>query len=340
MAVQRLSKEKVADALKELSKFRLITPAKSDEVVIFKEITDPEEAYLDYGNSTVPPKMVPFPQTETLFRFVAGNPGLEEKNIEEEGTTVVFGLRPCDARAMAIVDKLFGWDYDDPYYLKRRELTTLVGMACVEPPSVNCFCTSLGGSPFGTEGLDLLLTDMGDSYLVQALTDKGKKLEKTLASQLEDATSDDEKKAKEMALGAEEKIRRSIDTDGIPEKLPGLWENELWKKVSAACLGCGICTFLCPTCHCFDIQDEVEELGEGRRCRMWDSCMFSEYTVHASGHNPRPTRRERTRNRINHKYSYYPDRFEVIACVGCGRCINLCPVNIDILDILEQVVGA
>jgi ferredoxin len=340
MAVKILSKEKVADAIKELSKFRLIAPARSDEVVLFKPVEDPEEVYLDYGNSTVPPKMVPFPQTETMFRFTVGSPELQEKNVEDEGTTVVFGLRPCDARAMSIVDKLFSWDYDDPYYLKRRELTTLVGMACVEPPSVNCFCTSLGGSPFGTEGLDLLLTDMGDHYLVQALTDKGKKLEETLSSQLEEAGADEEKKAKEMALEAEEKIRRSIDTDGIPEKLPALWDNELWKKVSAACLGCGICTFLCPTCHCFDIQDEVEESGEGRRCRMWDSCMFSEYTVHASGHNPRPTRKERTRNRINHKYSYYPEHFEDIACVGCGRCINLCPVNIDILDILEQVVEA
>src|SRR4030042_7084800 len=159
MAVKKLSKEKVGEALKELSKFRLIAPAKSDDVVIFKQITDPEEAFLDYGNSTVPPKKMVFPQTETLFRFVVGNPELKEKNVEEEGTTVIFGLRPCDARAMAIVDKLFSWDFDDPYYLKRRELTTLVGMACVEPPSVNCFCTSLGGSPFGGEGLDLLLTD-------------------------------------------------------------------------------------------------------------------------------------------------------------------------------------
>jgi len=339
MAVKKLSKDKVADALKELSKFRLIAPAKSDEVVVFSEITDPEEVCLDYGNSTVPPKKVVFPQTETLFRFVVGNPELEEKNVEEEGTTVIFGLRPCDARAMAIVDKLFSWDYEDPYYLKRRQLTTVVGMACVEPPSMNCFCTSVGGSPFGKEGLDLLLTDMGDYFAVQALTEKGEKLQETLSSHLEEAPADDEKKVEEMEAASKGKIKRSIDTQGIPEKLPGLWDNELWKKVSASCLGCGICTFLCPTCHCFDIQDEVES-GEGRRARMWDSCMFSEYTVHASGHNPRPTRRERTRNRISHKYSYYPKRFEVIACVGCGRCINLCPVNIDILDILSQVVDA
>jgi ferredoxin len=340
MAVKKLSKDKVREALQELTKFRLIAPARSDEVVIFKQISDPEEAYLEYGNSTVPPKKVVFPQTETLFRFLRGSPELKEKDVEEEGTTVIFGLRPCDARAMAIVDRLFSWDFEDPYYLKRRRLTTLVGMACVEPPSVNCFCTSLGGSPFGKEGLDVLLTDVGDHYLVQALTEKGEKLLETLAAHLEDAPADGEKKVEEMAAAAEGRIARSINTEGIPEKLPTLWEHELWKKVSAACLGCGICTFLCPTCHCFDIQDEVEETGEGRRARMWDSCMFSEYTLHASGHNPRPTRRERTRNRISHKYSYYPKRFEVIACVGCGRCINLCPVNIDILDILDQVVDA
>ncbi|MDI7252990.1 MAG: hypothetical protein QME89_10615, partial [Actinomycetota bacterium] len=162
MAVKKLNKDKEKEALQELTKFRLIAPAKSDEVVIFKQITDPGEAFLEYGNSTVPPKKVVFPQTETLFRFQRGNPELREKNVEEEGTTVIFGLRPCDARAMSIVDRLFSWDYEDPYYLKRRELTTLVGLACVEPPSINCFCTSLGGSPFGTEGLDMLLADMGD----------------------------------------------------------------------------------------------------------------------------------------------------------------------------------
>ena len=225
MALKKLSKEKVGEALAELSKFRLIAPAKSDDVVVFKQISDPAEAYLEYGNSTVPPKKFAFPQTETLFRFVTGSPDLTAKNVEEEGTTVIFGLRPCDARAMAIVDKLFSWDFDDPYYLKRRELTTLVGMACVEPPSVNCCCTSLGGSPFGTEGLDLLLTDMGDYYLVEALTDKGEKLEETLSSQLEDAPADDEKKAKDMAAASEGKIRRSINTEGIPEKLPDLWPN-------------------------------------------------------------------------------------------------------------------
>jgi ferredoxin len=339
MAEKILKKEKLGEVLKGLSRFRLFAPSRSDEVVIFRRIEDPAEAYLEYGNSTVPPKKVVFPQTETLFRFVLGNPELREKSVEEEGSTVIFGLRPCDARAMAIVDNLFKWDYEDPYYLRRRELTTLVGLACNTPPSINCFCTSLQGDPFGEENLDVLLVDLGDGYLVKVLTEKGEGLVGTLESYLDEASEEAKKQAVEAAERARSGIKRGIDPGGIPEKLPSLWENEIWGKVSASCLGCGICTYLCPTCHCFDIQDELEA-EEGRRCRMWDSCMFKEYTLHASGHNPRPTRKERTRNRINHKYSYFPSKFEVIACVGCGRCINLCPVNIDILDILGQVVDA
>ncbi len=338
MAEKILLKEKLGEALGALSKYRLMAPTKSDEVVLFKQIEDPAEVYLDYLNSTVPPKRVVFPQTETLFKWQVGEPDLEEKD-PSQGETVIFGLRPCDARAMAIVEKLFAWDYDDPYYLKKREETTLVGLACAAIPSANCFCTSVGGSPFGKEGLDVLLTDLGDKYLVQALTDKGTKVVEAISGQLTDAAAGDTEAAAKLAAEAEKAVTRTISTEGIPEKLPTLWENPLWKKVSAACLGCGVCTYLCPTCHCFDIQDEVEQ-DEGRRARMWDSCMFCEYTLHGSGHNPRPTRRERTRNRINHKYSYFPSKFGDIACVGCARCINLCPVNIDILDILEQVVEA
>ncbi|MHB8779929.1 MAG: 4Fe-4S dicluster domain-containing protein [Candidatus Geothermincolia bacterium] len=334
-----LTKDKLSAALEELAKFRLMAPTLSDEVVLFKQVTDPAEVTLDYANSTVPPKRVVFPQTETLFKFEEGKAELEEKTGEEEGPTVIFGLRPCDARAMAIVEKLFSWDYDDPYYLRRRELTTLVGLACSEPPSVNCFCTSVGGSPAGEEGLDVLLSDLGDKYLVRGLTDKGEKLLAAIAGTLEDAAAGDADAAAGQAAEAAGKIARTISIEGMQEKLPTLWENPLWAKASAACLGCGTCTYLCPTCHCFDIQDEVED-DEGRRARMWDSCMFCEYTLHGSGHNPRPTRKERTRNRINHKYSYFPSKFGDTACVGCGRCINLCPVNIDILDILEQVVDA
>ena len=336
MSAMLLHKEKWSEFTGRLSGKNLWAPAEQDGLTKFLPVAEGETVQLDHDNTTVPPKALLFPQTETLYRFSRGQEGLEPPALDEE--MVLLGVRPCDARAMALVERLFRWDYDDPYYLKRRELTTLIGLACSEP-ALNCFCTSVGGGPASPEGLDILMVDLGESYLMEAHTEKGKALLGELGDLLEEAGADALQK-KEQAVGeAEAKIRRGVDREGIPEKLPGLWEDPLWASVSAACLGCGICTYLCPTCYCFDIQDETE--GEaGRRCRMWDSCMFAEYTRHTSGHNPRPTRRERTRNRINHKYSYFVDKFGVIACVGCGRCSTLCPVNIDIIDILRQVKAA
>ncbi|MGI5822561.1 MAG: 4Fe-4S dicluster domain-containing protein [Dethiobacteria bacterium] len=333
MERMKIGKEKFGDFLAALDK-QLYAPQKVGETLRFVPITPEDKLDLEFSNTTVPPKSVLFPQTETLYRYELGKTDLNLP--DEEAEKVLLGVRPCDARAMAIVDDLFSWDFNDPYYQGKREKTTVVGLACSDP-EVNCFCTSVGGGPASTEGLDLLLTDLGEVYLLQPLTEKGNVLCQEAAGVLEQATEEDIASAEKLHQEAAGKIVRNIDTEGITEKLMGIWDSSLWQDLSRACLGCGTCTFLCPTCYCFDIQDEAEGL-EGRRCRVWDSCMFAEYTLHASGHNPRPTVRERTRNRVNHKYSYFPTKFGKIACVGCGRCINLCPVNIDILNILAEVI--
>jgi len=311
-------------------------PVKDGSMQKFAPYSEENKGALEeYTNSDVPPKVAVFPQTETMFRFQLG--GQQVELPEGEKGKVFLGVRPCDARAMSIVDSVFQWDEDDTYYSDRREKTILIGLACHEP-FLNCFCTSLEGSPGSTQGLDVLMVDLGESYYLKAVSDRGNSLLQEIGNVLDDA-SDEGKQADEIIKNAEEKIVRKIETGDITEKLKQLWEDPLWKQVSQSCLGCGACTYLCPTCHCFDIQDEVEGY-EGRRCRMWDTCMNSEYTLHASGHNPRPSRRDRTRNRINHKYYYYVEKFDKIACVGCGRCITSCPVNIDIIDILSRVKEA
>jgi sulfhydrogenase subunit beta (sulfur reductase) len=336
MSAMLLSKEKWPEFVGKLTGKNLWAPKLEGEAMRFSPVSVGETPLLDYDNTRVPPKAAAFPQTETMFRFQLGNHEIEMPALEEE--MILLGVRPCDARAMAIVEKLFRWDYDDPYYLKRRELVTIIGLACNEP-GLNCFCSSVGGAPDSSEGLDLMMVDLGDSYLLEAVTPKGEALLKETDDLLEKAGPEAVKAREALAAEAGSKIRRTVDHEGIPEGLPTLWDDPLWARVSSSCISCGTCTYLCPTCHCFDIQDEVEGF-EARRCRMWDSCMFEEYSLHTSGHNPRPSRRERTRNRINHKYNYYVDKFDVIACVGCGRCINLCPVNIDIIEILRQVKEA
>ncbi len=330
-----LNKEKWSEFTGKLSG-KVLAPVKQGDRVRFAPPADGEAPSLDYDNTLVPSKAAVFPQTETLYRFQLGQTELEQPQLDEQ--VVLLGVRPCDARAMNLVERLFRWDVDDPYYLKRRELTTVVGLAC-NAPGLNCFCPSVGGGPASTEGLDLLMVDLGENYLLEALTDKGKALLEGVSELTEEAGAEALKQKEQVISRAEGQIKRTVDTAGIPEGLPGLWDHPLWQKTAASCLGCGTCTFLCPTCHCFDIQDEAEGF-DARRCRTWDSCMFEEYTLHTSGHNPRPTRRERTRNRVNHKYSYFVGKFDVIACVGCGRCVNHCPVNIDLIDILRQVKEA
>ncbi len=328
-------KDKLSNLIKEIQNTHFVFgPVKSQDIIAFSPIKDPSEITLDYLNSKLPPKSFMMNQTETLFKFTTG----ETKKIEPapipDEKIAIFGIRPCDARSFDILDPMFKSDFEDPYYLTKRKNTILIGLSCNEP-GVNCFCTSLDDGPTSAKHVDILLTDIGDAYYVEANTDRGKELVKKLGKHLTKASEGDAKKKKETGKKAEGKITRALNPDGIVEKLEDIFDDKYWKDVSLRCLSCGACTYLCPTCHCFDIQDETTA-NRGARIRVWDTCMNPEYTLHASGYNPRPERKNRTRNRIYHKYNYYPKNFDVIACVGCGRCINNCAVNIDIIDVITK----
>ena len=249
--------------------------------------------------------------------------------------TIVFGIRPCDARSFTLLDPVFEGDVPDPYYLARRSKAALVGIACTAP-FVNCFCTSIGGNPFGREGLDLLFIDSDDSFTVEVITERGKDITGKTASLLSPAAPEESNALNNSRRKPRTKLTGILILTGLPEKLASHFEHPLWKEFALKCIGCGICTYSCPTCYCFDMQDETTP-KQGRRVRTWDSCMFAEYTLHASGHNPRATRTERFRNRIYHKFKFNLDNFGAYSCVGCGRCISLCPVNIDLIDYLSRV---
>ncbi|KYK29307.1 (4Fe-4S)-binding protein [Thermoplasmatales archaeon SG8-52-1] len=329
MILAKNALQKFIDEL--LKKNKVYAPIKNDETVLFEEIKKPSEMTLDYINSEYPPKALMLNQTETLFKYIPGTKGkIEPVNMDED--KIIFGIRPCDAKSFAILDHVFKSDFEDPYFLTKRKNTTLIGLSCIEP-GVNCFCTSFDDSPASSKDLDILLTDIGDKYYVEVFTDKGRKLANTASKLFKPATESDAKKKKDAEKKAIDAIKRVQKTENIAEKLDKIFDNKYWKEVAAKCVGCGTCTYLCPTCHCFDIQDE-STLTKGARIRVWDTCMNPEYTLHASGYNPRPARTNRVRNRVYHKYNYYPKNFDVIACVGCGRCIDLCPVNIDIIDVV------
>jgi ferredoxin len=197
---------------------------------------------------------------------------------------------------------------------------------------------SLGGSPSSPEGSDLLLLDLGDQYLVEAHSEQGKAL-------LEEAPFE---RINDEAIAKAEKARRGAESSMNPvamgkistgkelqERLEQLFDDPLWSDLTESCLGCGVCTYLCPTCHCFDICDEASAKA-GERIRVWDSCQFPLFTQQASGFNPRPSVKERFRQRIMHKFSYLPGNGNMTGCVGCGRCVTECPVNLDIREVLEK----
>lgn len=310
---------------------RLIGPVEDRMGSSFEEISDPAALRLDYRNSHLSPKGVVFPQCETLLVF-EGEEGAEHR--PEPPETILFGVRPCDARAISLLDKVFAWEgTDDPYYLDRRAKTTIVALACNEPGAA-CFCTSVGGDPAGEAGADVLAVDLGEQILLRAITERGEGLLKQ-ADDAAAASDGDVAAAKERGDAARSRLSKvPIPTD--LEGLKGSFDSELWAEEGMRCLGCGTCTYSCPTCHCFDITDEAKR-GSGQRVRSWDTCAFPLFTLHGSGHNPRPAKEARVRQRVLHKFLYCPENFDDIFCVGCGRCVSNCPTGIDVRRILARL---
>ncbi len=334
-----LKKDAINDFLSALSgEYTVWAPVQKERDTLFEPLGDDQTTKLDLGHQAKFIKHAIFPQTEPLFSFDQ-NDQIQPTITENSKQKVIFGIRPCDARSFSLLDRVFVGDIPDPYYLARRNNALLIGLACTAP-FANCFCTSVGGNPCGREGLDLLFTDLGNRYLVSVVSEKGKELTQNTASFFCNATVDDVTQGEELSRNAERAVKRHIELTGITDVLARIFEHPVWKKMTLKCIGCGICTYTCPTCYCFDIQDEPMAQQRGRRVRVWDSCMYKEYTLHASGHNPRPTRVERLRNRIYHKFKFHVDTYGQFGCVGCGRCITLCPVNEDIIENLIAVKGA
>jgi sulfhydrogenase subunit beta (sulfur reductase) len=302
-------------------------PVRQGDVVGFQPLTGSGDGDLYLAaNTRYPPKSLFLPQSEAMFR-VAGS-GLAPVEAASSDR-VVLGIRPCDARACQLLDSVFaGSAYTDPYWSEKRRQTAVIALGCTDPCET-CFCTAVGSGPFDGRGADVMLTDIGDAYVAEASSPRGQ----SLLSGLKDASRQQVDAASEAQAKALAAMERPFELDGIRETLYGLFDDDFWYDVQQPCLGCGVCTFLCPTCHCFDIVDEAQRR---ERVRNWDTCMFRMYSQEASGHNPRPTNVERTRQRIMHKYAYFTELYDEVGCTGCGRCVRYCPVGIDIRQIIRS----
>ena len=279
------------------------------------------------GNTGLPPKDLLFPQKEKLYSFSKGEEGITVTPAPEAPKRILFGVRACDAASILRMDDVFlSDDYVDPQYKSRRENLTVIAIGCTTA-APTCFCTSFGLSPDAAPSADVFLTPAENGFLWKSQSEKGKKVQKAVSSLLTNETPKPLPPAEPAAI---------FPVNGIAEKLSKMFDDPLWDEIYHTCLGCGTCSYVCPTCYCFDINTEQQgEQGTSFRC--WDSCQFTAYSSMAGGHNPRPTKKERVRNRILHKLSYFEERNGTSLCIGCGRCIASCPVGMDITEVITRV---
>jgi len=335
MSFYTIKKERIQNLIDNLMKgHSLISPVKRNGILSFGKIRSSSEFAFSGDNTDISPKGNLFQQREVMFFYKDGKVK-EVEGYEEKG--ILFGMRPCDAKSLSLLDKVFIEDgnFEDTYYKEKRKDLMIFGFAC-NKPRATCFCTSFGIGPFYKEGSDVFMVEIGEKVLLESITKEG---EEILENQgLEYAQSQDIEKIDGLKRDALSLMSDGFDIKSFIDRLQELFEDKIWDEVQLKCIGCGICTFFCPTCHCFDILDEGDE-REGMRLRIWDSCQFPLFTLHASGHQPRETQKERFRQRIMHKFNYFLSRFNECACVGCGRCIINCPVNIDIREIIKKIGG-
>ena len=277
-----------------------------------------------------------FPQVENLMGFKVTGKQIELIELRDETAPfVLFGVRACDCRSFDILDSVFLAEPADTYYQARRAHGTVVTLACAEPEET-CFCGAFGIDAAEPAGDVTCWMDAENLYW-RANTEKGEALTKSLSC---------------LADGGDEAVaEQQAQTRAVMSKLPlhdldlssfgagktkALFDRPEWKQLSESCLGCGTCTFVCPTCQCYDIQ-EFNTGKTVKRFRCWDSCMYSDFTKMSAG-QPRPTQLERFRQRFMHKLVYYPENNEgLYSCVGCGRCLQKCPIHMNIAKVIRTL---
>ena len=336
----KIAKERLNELYAKINEsMGLFIPVKKAGEVNYAIWGEGKEVSLETLKTVKSPKNMFFPQTENMMKFKTQDGDLEVIDVRGEKTPyVLFGVKACDYKAIEVLDKVFLADPVDTYYQARREATTVVTLACSRPEE-SCFCGVFGIDATAPQGD--VTTWLDENYLYwQANTQKGETLTE-LVKDLFEQGGETEVAAQQAATKTvlEKLPYASLDLSTFkPENLNELFEAKEWQEMSEACLGCGTCTFVCPTCQCFDIRDFKTNEGV-LRYRCWDSCMYSDFTLMAHG-NSRTTQMQRFRQRFMHKLVYYPSQNDgLYSCVGCGRCVNKCPQKLNIVKVIKTLGG-
>ncbi len=320
-------------------KAKLYGPKRKENLFVFRPVKDVEEISLDYIPTILPPKKYYFPQKEKLFKFTI-NPFKTAKAIKEFEDFIIFGVHTCDIAGIQCLDIVFRDTPEDPNYLNRKEKMTIIGIECLKYCDENANCASMGNHvPRG--GYDLMLVDIGKYFVIHVNSEKGEKLVTGL-SYIKEATKSE---MDELARVRNEKnkifkeelnapVSKVYEAFGAQET----FNSKVWEDVGKRCVACGNCTAVCPTCYCFDVQDDLElSFNEGLRYRIWNSCQMDDFAKVAGGEDFRKGRDGRQRHRYYRKFKYPMDKFNRYFCTGCGRCTRTCMAQIKLKETVNAI---
>jgi sulfhydrogenase subunit beta (sulfur reductase) len=335
--MKTIAKENVKDLLRSWTKeYHVLAPGKTTQGDCIFDTFQEDSFTLDYKKPPLPPKSAFFPHSEVIFR-------VEKNEIHEVVSArkaILFGIRSCDMMGLLQCTSFMTRDREDIYYRAKKDAAVTVVMACPGPQNETCFCTTTSSGPVAQKGFDLLFYDVGEVFIIEAGSKRGKDLlSSDLLADMDDAEAGEKKEA--FSQKAIQNIPVVAEVKEAMKRLEdGTADEGVWDYFGRKCIVCGGCTFVCPTCTCFNVYDHLTAPGNGLRARTWDACLYGGFTREASGHNPRPTQASRLKRRHEHKLRYYNDtdiQGGLCGCVGCGRCSDYCPVHIGTLEVVKEI---
>lgn len=338
MKYYTIEKQNIVDLIDSLQKkYRVVAPKAKENQFIIDDIDSPDEIKLLHRPPILSLKKFYLPQEENLISFNLGEKKVEPVHAVAE-QILVFGAHTCDIAGIACLDNACGEEPMDRKFFKRKKKILIVGIECNDPCDEYATCITVGTHiPRG--GYDLMLTDIGNTYLMQVNSEDGENIlsNSKYIKQTYYFTVDYVNK---MRMDKDKKFPRKINVFGgqIKSTLEKTEKSEVWDDVGRRCVSCGNCTNVCPTCYCFDIKDDVDlKLTEGRRYRTWDSCQLSPFATVAGGENFRKERKDRQKHRYLRKFVYCVDKFNRYFCVGCGRCTRTCMAKISLIETINSL---
>lgn len=332
----KIAKEHLSELFQKIAESQeLYLPIKNAGQTNFAAWTEEAEVDLDTLKTVKSPKDAFFPQSENLYTVKQEGKKLRvEPEALKSQDFVVFGMKACDLKGVEVLERVFLAEPIDTFYAARRDHGTIVALACHEPEE-SCFCKVFGVDA-ASPAADVATWMIEGELYWKALTEKGEALTASVRELLADAAEEKVEEEKEAIHKIVEKLPyMNLSLEGWGgDVLTEKFDSPLWEELYKPCLACGTCTFVCPTCQCYDIKDYTTSNGVSRY-RCWDSCMYSDFTMMAHGNN-RTSQMQRFRQRFMHKLVYYPANNDgMFSCVGCGRCVEKCPAALNIVKVIK-----